>query len=1517
MKLQALVLRTVMGVVFFAACVTRAADGVWLNASSGNWSESANWVGGTIAQEGGTATFKAASETYIVSNDLGTVVLSGMTGNEPVVGDAAWWDIAGGTIQMVAPALINTQGDRLSVRASTLSGSTDLLITGLGKFFLGDDNLYTGRTIISNGNVRVARDSGLGPVPETLRTDSIILDNGGLENDDSDFILETHANRGITVTANGGYLGAGYTRAGMTVNGPITGPGLLGINYENSPVTLNNTANDYTGGTWLGTMGPGFNTNCAPTLKIGQNEVLPDGAGKGGLTIGHLSMAITTLPWCTLDMNGKTETVNTLDSGPNATIGSSVANQGRLIVGGLNGNGDYRGRVEGGATIEKQGSGTLFITNATVASGTVDLKAGTLTARGGSLPTGSTVLFNGGGLNLFAADGYNNELGGRLLLVSNGTLTVSGAAGKMVFGGMVATNGVADPEPVLTVANGGLPFLFGSTGTYPAVLDASVSSAGGIVFTNRVWLRRMPGTYSIAAGADLALDGTSLLGDTALNLTSYSVRVVRSDSVGGDGSVTANSGTAVWFDTMRYDSNALNDLATTVPSYVNDVTLNGGSVGFSGAGTITYNGTITGSGTAVKNGTGDLLLSDTGSSISGEIQVNAGRLRPASEAALGGATVRLNGGRLANLDGQDLLLSTTPIYAQTGGFEAVGAGHALTVNSVVTGLGEFSKWGAGTLVLGGTALNDNFQFYAREGSVELAKTGAAANYAVLNLMGVQSNTVVRLTGNNGNQIGGSVTLDGGILDLNGHSETIGALASTLSVGSVVTNGGSPAATLTVGDGGASSLFSGRITDGTSALTLAKTGSGTLTLSAESIAYTGGTQVEGGTLRIQRERGVRAKYLRFAPTVTRPAGNHQGSGYQLSEFQVMMDGVAVANPAGTTAYAAVPDFGTEMGPKAVDGDLGTKWYCGTYGNPLTITFGEPVTFNSYRWATANDAEGRDPVSWTVELGVEGAGGAVNWYLMDTQTGYDPTWSRNTWIGTNFVVHTPLNNVIPDNHPVFVATGARLALSNLTETVENLTGNGTLLLENSVVTLTDYTGFTGTVASVGTLVLKAADGASPNFTVRDLGVTVRNDGALAATFLFNSSAINIFGGSLQDGTSALGITQSGSGTTCFAGTNSTYTGATLIETGVAAVSGATYAKYVKFTPLLMRSGSDFDCQISEFELLLNGEKVAYPAGTSASTSSSTYTPHGEDPPQAIDGDVGTKFYNGISPVAPLVITLPDAVFFDAYRWYTANDVPGRDPLSWKVEASMDGVNWTVADNRSGQTITETRFTLAGTYSIAQFTADMNVFSDQSATTVASPGALNIGSTRETVGALSGNGSVLLTAATLGINAFQNAAFSGNVTGSGSVVKTGAATQTLSGALSFSGTIAVENGVLDLTGAVLTGVTNIVIKTGGTLSGAATVSGDLTVTFEGGLYSASLAVSGALTVVGTVNLAVPNGTTYPLNQVLFSYASADPTTLSALTNAVKPSPIPSGHAATLHVTAASTRLVIAPVGMLISVK
>jgi hypothetical protein len=61
----------------------------------------------------------------------------------------------------------------------------------------------------------------------------------------------------------------------------------------------------------------------------------------------------------------------------------------------------------------------------------------------------------------------------------------------------------------------------------------------------------------------------------------------------------------------------------------------------------------------------------------------------------------------------------------------------------------------------------------------------------------------------------------------------------------------------------------------------------------------------------------------------------------------------------------------------------------------------------------------------------------------------------------------------------------------------------------------------------------------------------------------------------------------------------------------------------------------------------------------------------------------------------------------------------------------------------------------------------------------------------------------------------------------------------------------------------------------------------------------------------LAVPADAAYPYRNTLFTYASADQVTRDALANAIKPSPVPSGHVAVLRVTATSASLVVAPVG------
>ena len=82
---------------------------------------------------------------------------------------------------------------------------------------------------------------------------------------------------------------------------------------------------------------------------------------------------------------------------------------------------------------------------------------------------------------------------------------------------------------------------------------------------------------------------------------------------------------------------------------------------------------------------------------------------------------------------------------------------------------------------------------------------------------------------------------------------------------------------------------------------------------------------------------------------------------------------------------------------IDGDLKTKCYF----NPFIADFGEEVTFDGYSFATANDAIGRDPMSWTVEAGVAD-GSAVSWLSIGAVEGFEAPKARHAEAGKVFPV-----------------------------------------------------------------------------------------------------------------------------------------------------------------------------------------------------------------------------------------------------------------------------------------------------------------------------------------------------------------------------------------------------------------------------------------------------------------------------------------------------------------------------------
>ena len=114
-------------------------------------------------------------------------------------------------------------------------------------------------------------------------------------------------------------------------------------------------------------------------------------------------------------------------------------------------------------------------------------------------------------------------------------------------------------------------------------------------------------------------------------------------------------------------------------------------------------------------------------------------------------------------------------------------------------------------------------------------------------------------------------------------------------------------------------------------------------------------------------------------------------FQIDGIDQSMSGVSVTNPGGSSPVNESP-------PNLVDGNIfGTKWLdFNMPSNKYSVIIfdfgiGQTRQFNGYRWATANDSTGRDPVSWKIF----GSNDTINWNALSIVPTFTPTSSRNTW------------------------------------------------------------------------------------------------------------------------------------------------------------------------------------------------------------------------------------------------------------------------------------------------------------------------------------------------------------------------------------------------------------------------------------------------------------------------------------------------------------------------------------------
>ena len=504
----------------------------------------------------------------------------------------------------------------------------------------------------------------------------------------------------------------------------------------------------------------------------------------------------------------------------------------------------------------------------------------------------------------------------------------------------------------------------------------------------------------------------------------------------------------------------------------------------------------------------------------------------------------------------------------------------------------------------------------------------------------------------------------GVLELNGQSETVNRL---LGLGSVLNTNG--IATLAVLADGSSDTWQRNWLQGN--IQLDKRGTGTLSLAAANVIASNAT-VSAGTLRLTSSDGY--PYYRFKVEGIKSPSGASGNSMQLSEIALFNNGVNVtSNRTGilydstggvggsATVNAFPPGELPEMavdGIKPADGSAtNNKWLDFRAATNRTaadrdrvwlrIDFPSAQKITTYNWATGNDASDRDPAAWRLQ----GSYNGTDWSDVDVQSNYVATATRNAWAsaGGFAVSSTNVPNTINDRAILAVSAGARLLLDGVSETFGGLTGYGTVALSNANLTLTGST----------------------NSTV-------------------------LFGGTL---TGSGSLIKTGTGTQNICGTN-TFTGDIVVQSGTLAVQGGTPSTWFRFT--IKRNKTDINVtQFSEFALYsADGTRrnvgLTQGSGTNALLQGQFATPSAyatgsgaEGPDKLFDNATSTKWCLTANTPNPtnestfrvIVMRLTNSTpEITSYNLCTANDVPERDPITWTLESSPDGVNWITVDVRA---------------------------------------------------------------------------------------------------------------------------------------------------------------------------------------------------------------------------------------------
>lgn len=602
---------------------------------------------------------------------------------------------------------------------------------------------------------------------DTLGATSPVF-TGGVTGTNNLWITSTN---GGTMTVNTGAIAhtgtlnvsnTGNTALGVVTLNSAIGATVTDVIFTNtntvagSLINLNSAANAYSGNTTIADLA---------NVRLGNSEVIPDGPGKGNVTVnGILDLRTTTAD--------SIETINGLSGAATGIIKRSGASGScTLIIGGNDGTGVYDGAFDQGGgeiSITKIGTGEITLSSSSNGyTGDTTISGGTLTLKSQDfLPTDAVISIAAGAtLNLdytgltsvptlrLAGTAQSTGKWGRVgsvaalganfetpFITGDGLLDVTNASGELYWDGSGTSWAAAsswsldltnpNPDP-LSPPDVNFTPIFGTAGVNtPQTVNLNANQdVPGMRFV-------VPQPFTLVGGGS---DRTLALGGGGITVTADAIAPVIGSTTAGNKVGVTVSASQTWNNLAAGDpliahndvaglGSSLtlagtggfnfNGLCTDIPSLTisaaNGVTFNGGNTvpdTLNVASSVIFNGPVTGTGTLRKLGIGSVDFNGT-DTFTGDKTIDRGTINIGGDhsAATGGWLLRGYGDT-----GTTFSTVATALNIESGSSVTIDAAKTVQAGNSAPSGGFLAQ----TISSAGTVINNGALLLGRVGTLDV------------------------------------------------------------------------------------------------------------------------------------------------------------------------------------------------------------------------------------------------------------------------------------------------------------------------------------------------------------------------------------------------------------------------------------------------------------------------------------------------------------------------------------------------------------------------------------------------------------------------------------------------------------------------------------------------------------------------------------------------------------------------------------------------------------------------------